>query len=303
MRIRGLPQALSLAALTVGTLEVTGAATFAETVTAMGQFLAGNGSAGAPSYSFTNDPDCGLYRIGADSIGMAIGGNLTIMFGGLNSEILVRGIGSIAHSGSMFSITAGSGDVQIGPYGVAGTMNLTTAGSTRWTVTAAGHLIPAADNTYNLGDDTHRIGTVRAVYVYTDGFIMSTEAFRLTNVARIQPGPGDGIVTFTMYGGSDFDRLCFGGTTSAFPSLKRFGANLVARLADDSGPANFYASNIVASGYLLSNMVYDRNSVKILGDQGAAVADAAGGATVDAEARTAINTLLARLRAHGLIST
>lgn len=42
---------------------------------------------------------------------------------------------------------------------------------------------------------------------------------------------------------------------------------------------------------------------KIIGAQGAAVADASGGATVDAEARTAINDLLARLRAHGVIAT
>lgn len=45
------------------------------------------------------------------------------------------------------------------------------------------------------------------------------------------------------------------------------------------------------------------NNVKIIGQQGAAVADATGGATVDTEARTAINTLLARLRAHGIIAT
>lgn len=37
--------------------------------------------------------------------------------------------------------------------------------------------------------------------------------------------------------------------------------------------------------------------------QPAAVADAAGGAIVDAEARTAINTLLARLRSRGVIAT
>jgi hypothetical protein len=42
---------------------------------------------------------------------------------------------------------------------------------------------------------------------------------------------------------------------------------------------------------------------KVVGNQGAAVADASGGATIDTEARTAINTLLARLRAHGLIAT
>jgi hypothetical protein len=41
---------------------------------------------------------------------------------------------------------------------------------------------------------------------------------------------------------------------------------------------------------------------QVVGAQEAAVADASGGATVDAEARTAINTLLSRLRTHGLIA-
>lgn len=45
------------------------------------------------------------------------------------------------------------------------------------------------------------------------------------------------------------------------------------------------------------------NGTKVIGAQGALIADAAGGATIDAEARTAINTLLARLRAHGIIAT
>jgi len=45
------------------------------------------------------------------------------------------------------------------------------------------------------------------------------------------------------------------------------------------------------------------NNVKVIGAQGAAVSDASGGATVDTEARAAINALLARLRAHGLIAT
>lgn len=45
------------------------------------------------------------------------------------------------------------------------------------------------------------------------------------------------------------------------------------------------------------------SAIQVVGAQGAAVADASGGATIDAEARTAINTLLARLRTHGLIAT
>ena len=42
---------------------------------------------------------------------------------------------------------------------------------------------------------------------------------------------------------------------------------------------------------------------QVVGAQGAAVADATGGVVIDAEARTALNALLARLRTHGLIAT
>ena len=48
---------------------------------------------------------------------------------------------------------------------------------------------------------------------------------------------------------------------------------------------------------------YRVSGTKVVGAQGAAVADAAGGATIDVEARTAINLLLARERTHGLIAT
>lgn len=41
-----------------------------------GQFLAANGTVGAPSVGFINDQDCGDYRIGANNIGRAMGGAL-----------------------------------------------------------------------------------------------------------------------------------------------------------------------------------------------------------------------------------
>lgn len=44
-------------------------------------------------------------------------------------------------------------------------------------------------------------------------------------------------------------------------------------------------------------------SLGLISGQGSAVADASGGATVDAEARTAINDLLAELRSLGIIAT
>lgn len=48
--------------------------------------------------------------------------------------------------------------------------------------------------------------------------------------------------------------------------------------------------------------VFRISSTQVVGARQAAVADATGGATVDTEARAAINTLLARLRTHGLIA-
>lgn len=48
---------------------------------------------------------------------------------------------------------------------------------------------------------------------------------------------------------------------------------------------------------------YSVDGVQVVSNQGAAVSNATGGATIDAEARTALNALLARVRTHGLIVT
>jgi hypothetical protein len=45
------------------------------------------------------------------------------------------------------------------------------------------------------------------------------------------------------------------------------------------------------------------DGVKVVGVRGAAIAGPSGGATVDAEARTAVGLILAALRAHGMIAT
>jgi hypothetical protein len=64
-------------------------------------------------------------------------------------------------------------------------------------------------------------------------------------------------------------------------------------------------SSIEANGDIsvASGKVYKVNSTQVVGAQGAAVADASGGTVIDAECRTALNTLLARVRTHGLIAT
>lgn len=48
---------------------------------------------------------------------------------------------------------------------------------------------------------------------------------------------------------------------------------------------------------------YKVNGVQVVTNQQAAIPDVAGGATVDTEARAALNSLLTALRLHGLIAT
>lgn len=63
----------------------------------------------------------------------------------------------------------------------------------------------------------------------------------------------NGNLTFTNAAGADFSLLQFGGTTSAFPAIKRSTTELHFRLADDSGFTAIYASSVVASGALISS--------------------------------------------------
>lgn len=67
--------------LRVRNLTVTGTANIASTTTSTGQFLAGDGTKTAPSYSFTNDPDTGLYSKGANNPAISAGDTLIMDWG------------------------------------------------------------------------------------------------------------------------------------------------------------------------------------------------------------------------------
>lgn len=70
--------------------------------------LAPDGAVGAPSHSFTNDADCGLYRIGTNNLGVAVAGAkvLDIATTGLAVTGLVSATGTI--SGTNLSATGGA---------------------------------------------------------------------------------------------------------------------------------------------------------------------------------------------------
>lgn len=59
--------------------------------------------------------------------------------------------------------------------------------------------------------------------------------------------PVDGQILMTNDAGTDFGLLQLGGSTSAYPALKRSGGSLHVRLADDSNYSNLTANNIYAN--------------------------------------------------------
>lgn len=61
------------------------------------------------------------------------------------------------------------------------------------------------------------------------------------------------------------------------------------------------AQRVSASAVNITN-VYKVAGTQVVAGQGTAVTEVSGGATVDAESRTAINAVIARLRTHGLIA-
>lgn len=63
--------------------------------------------------------------------------------------------------------------------------------------------------------------------------------------------PADGIILLRNAANTDFNRLQFGGTTSAFPSLKRSSTSIQIRSADDSADASLTAATLTLSGNLI----------------------------------------------------
>jgi len=78
-------------------------------LTAAGQSLGGNGTVSLPYYSFTADPNTGMYRVGADNIGLSVGGSkvVDVTSTGINSTVIGA---TTAAAGTFSSVTSG-GDI------------------------------------------------------------------------------------------------------------------------------------------------------------------------------------------------
>src|SRR5215510_9029741 len=84
--------------------------------------------------------------------------------------------------------------------------------------------------------------------IQSSGFnIPSGSFFRSSQFGTKIQMPADGQIVFLDNAGTSFSLLNFGGTTSAFPALKRSGAAFLVRLGDDSADGSLQAATLTAS--------------------------------------------------------
>lgn len=144
------------------------------------------------------------------------------------------------------------------------TLTMTTAGNMQ--LRAEGLGTGVAGNTFDLylNGTSYLQLTAAGTATFVGGLQIGQQStFQFAGWTRIKSA-ADGVLTFTNQLVNNFGRIQLGGTTSAFPSLKRQGAGIDVRLADDSGYAlirgkiqtdNAYsAGTVVPTGTLV---IYD----------------------------------------------
>lgn len=106
----------------------------------------------------------------------------------------------------------------------------------------------SATDALTVAGDITGTGTFSNIWAGAGGFIGWTGRTRIYTTT-------DGTLAVANAANSDFSRLQFGGTTSSFPSLKRSGAGLQARLADDSGYAALTAESLALNAGMTATHV------------------------------------------------
>jgi len=122
-------EAIPIHELVVSTIKASSTITDTLTVTATttSPLLLDDGTVSAPAYSWMSDSNSGLYRIGADNIGMTLGGSLIYDFGATSFDI-----------GGMATVTLATGNIAtqgdldlvgLNLQNTTGTLNVSKSGS------------------------------------------------------------------------------------------------------------------------------------------------------------------------------
>lgn len=152
-------------------------------------FAIGNGTAAAPSFTFTSDPDTGMFRSGANALGFSTGGTER---GTLSSAGLFTTTGGISTTTGVFSgvVTGANGTAGAPSFSftnspttgffrsAADSIGVSTAGTERWLFNSSGSLNPFVTRTYDIGGSTliRDLGLGRTL-VATQGTLAASTPF------------------------------------------------------------------------------------------------------------------------------
>jgi hypothetical protein len=172
------------------------------------------------------------------------------------------------------TFAAGAGSANFRPLNLAYTIN--NAGAQ--TGTATGIYLNATETalngmTHNLMD--LQVGGVSRFKVDNTGFLTTSSAIIVNGYISLPSNASisfsgqsqifnssDGVIRLANDAGTSFGRLQFGGTTNAFPAIKRNGAGIEFRLADDSDftgvSASLFTANYVGSSVVMNLFDTDR---------------------------------------------
>jgi hypothetical protein len=213
---------------------------------------------------------------------------------GFGGDAVANTAGTASHLALVRNFAAGAGSANFRPLNLAYTINNSGA----QTGTATGILLNATETalngmTHNLLD--LQVGGVSKLSVKNTGQLILDPTFGLkfgassTNITA----PSNGNLTLLDNAGTSFNRLQFGGTTNAFPAIKRNSAGIDFRLADDSGYATIRAF------YGVFDLVYNSTfSIGFAGgttgiflsNVGSTIFSATGATSVNASAQVQIDS-------------
>jgi hypothetical protein len=122
-------------------------------------WLAADGSVSAPYYTWSSDTDTGFYRIGANNMGLTIGGTKLLDYGaatlGLTGAFTSSGIISVDDTTDTSSTTTGSIHTD-GGIGIAKALWVGTTGKIVGVLTMGGNIVSDTDSTDDLGTTSVR---------------------------------------------------------------------------------------------------------------------------------------------------
>jgi hypothetical protein len=192
-----------------------------------------------------------------------IAGNGLRFFSNYGSQINATGYNFCTVNGSISptsgtSVTVGitesfgaaAGTASFRPLSITYTIN--NSGPQTGTATATGIFLNATETALNGMNhnliDLQRGGvsrfSVSTFGLATAGTFSTGNEYQFVNGTRIRSTDANGRLLISNNNLNDFDRLQLGGTTNAFPAIKRNGAAIEFRLADDSGFAAINSGSI-----------------------------------------------------------